>query len=90
MKNSSYGKSIQRYLELNSVPKIGDRYVDFAMNNQFGEKVQISDFDGEIVLLDFRTTKPESQQNKLQDAKQDLSMDFESLLGLLGLMALRI
>ena len=53
VKNSSYGKSIQRYLELNSVPKIGDRYVDFAMNNQFGEKVQISDFDGEIVLLDF-------------------------------------
>jgi len=53
IKKSSYGESINRYLELNMNPKIGDKYVDFSMTNDKGELINLSDFDGKLILLDF-------------------------------------
>jgi len=52
-KNSEYGKSISKYIELNKNPKIGEKYVDFEMENTNGEVEKISDFDNKIVLLEF-------------------------------------
>jgi peroxiredoxin len=53
LKKSSYGKSINRYLELNKNPQIGDKYVDFSMTNENGEMINLSDFNGKLILLDF-------------------------------------
>ena len=53
IKKSSYGESINRYLELNMNPKVGDKYVDFSMTNGKGELINLSDFDGKLILLDF-------------------------------------
>ena len=53
LKNSSYGESIKRFLELNRNPKVGDRYVDFSMPNQNGSITNFSDFEGKLLLLDF-------------------------------------
>jgi peroxiredoxin len=53
LKSSSYGKNINRYLELNKDLKIGDKYVNFAMTNENGEMINLSDFNGKLILLDF-------------------------------------
>lgn len=53
LKNSSYGQSIERFIELNKNPGIGDKYVDFSMTNQMGEIIKLSDFEGRLILLDF-------------------------------------
>ena len=34
-------------------PKVGDKYVDFSMTNGKGELINLSDFDGKLILLDF-------------------------------------
>ena len=52
-KNSAYGKSISKYIELNKNPKIGEKYVDFEMENTDGKIEKLSDFDDKIVLLEF-------------------------------------
>ena len=52
-KNSEYGKSILKYIELNKDPKIGEKYVDFEMQNTIGEIEKLSDFNDKIVLLEF-------------------------------------
>jgi peroxiredoxin len=53
IKKSSYGKSVKRFLDLNQNPQIGDKYVDFSMTNENGEMINLSDFDGKLILLDF-------------------------------------
>ncbi|WP_019037454.1 TlpA disulfide reductase family protein [Psychroflexus tropicus] len=53
VKNSVYGKSIKRFLELYKNPQIGDPYIDFSMTNENDELVKLSDFDGKLILLDF-------------------------------------
>ncbi len=53
IQNSSYGKSIQRYLELQNNLKVGDQYVDFSMKNLENEDVSLSDFEGQLILIDF-------------------------------------
>jgi peroxiredoxin len=53
LKSSSYGKSIQRFLELNKNPQIGDKYVDFSMTNEKDALIKLSDFEGKLLLLDF-------------------------------------
>jgi len=52
-KDSEYGKSISKYIELNKNPKVGEKYVDFEMENINGEMKKISDFNDKIVLLEF-------------------------------------
>lgn len=53
LKGSRYGQSIQRYLELQNNLKVGDTYVDFSMNNKDDEVVNLSDYEGNLILLDF-------------------------------------
>ncbi|MBL4561762.1 MAG: AhpC/TSA family protein [Labilibaculum sp.] len=52
-KNSEYGKSISKYIKLNKNPKIGDKYVDFEMENTKGAIEKLSNFNDKIVLLEF-------------------------------------
>ncbi|MGB5387553.1 MAG: AhpC/TSA family protein [Eudoraea sp.] len=52
-KNSEYGKRIAKYIELNKNPKIGEKYVDFEMEDTNGEVRKLSDFNGKLVLLEF-------------------------------------
>ncbi|WP_430409433.1 redoxin domain-containing protein [Kordia sp.] len=52
-KNSKFGKEIKRYLELNKALKIGDRFVDFESENQYGELKKLSELKGKVVLLEF-------------------------------------
>ncbi|MEZ4797997.1 MAG: AhpC/TSA family protein [Flavobacteriaceae bacterium] len=52
-KNSEYGKSISKYLELNKNPEIGDLYVDFEMKDTNGEVKKLSENLKKITLLEF-------------------------------------
>lgn len=53
MKNSSYGKSINSYLELNVNPKVGDKFVDFESTDTNDKTIKLSDIKAKAVLLDF-------------------------------------
>ncbi|MCK0137304.1 TlpA disulfide reductase family protein [Arenibacter sp. S6351L] len=50
---SIYGKEIARYLKLNVNPQIGDKYVDFELNNINGQKTKISDLRERYTLIEF-------------------------------------
>ncbi len=52
-KESYYGRKIERYIELNKEPKIGEQYVDFEMSNQNGSFKKLSEVNGKVVLLEF-------------------------------------
>ena len=52
-KNSEYGKSISKYLEINKNPSVGDKFIDFQMEDTSGKLKKLSDFKGKIVLLEF-------------------------------------
>tara|TARA_R110001606_G_scaffold398731_1_gene578539 strand:+ start:1417 stop:2406 length:990 start_codon:yes stop_codon:yes gene_type:complete len=52
-KNSEYGEKISKYIKLNKDPKIGERFVDFEMEDTNGELRRLSDFNGKLVLLEF-------------------------------------
>ncbi|MEM6846077.1 MAG: TlpA family protein disulfide reductase [Bacteroidota bacterium] len=52
-KNTEYGKSIAKYIELNKNPNIGENYVDFGMEDTNGETKKLSDLKGKLVLLEF-------------------------------------
>ena len=54
-KESEYGKRITAMLDLSDekAPKIGEKYVDFSMNNQIGIEKKLSDFNGKVILLEF-------------------------------------
>jgi peroxiredoxin len=53
LKNSTYGQSIKKYLSLNKEFRIGDKYVDFEMNDINGVKSKLSSFEGKVILLEF-------------------------------------
>ena len=53
VKNSTYGLSIKKYLSINKGLKIGDKYVDFEMNDVNGVRSKLSSFDGNVILLEF-------------------------------------
>ncbi len=50
---SIYGKEIVRYLKLNVDPQIGDKYVDFELNNVKGQKTKISELREKYTLIEF-------------------------------------
>lgn len=52
-KNTEYGEKIQRYIELNKEPKIGEKFADFEMANQNGILKKLSDVKGKVILLEF-------------------------------------
>lgn len=53
MQNTSYGKDVQQFIELNRNVKVGDHFVDFEQMNANGKKVKLSDIKGKYILLDF-------------------------------------
>ncbi|MFM9950696.1 MAG: redoxin domain-containing protein [Saprospiraceae bacterium] len=67
LKKSTYGKSISNFIYLNRSVKSGDKYVDFSQNDTQNKKVNLSDLDGKVILLEFwgswcdpcRQTNPE-------------------------------
>lgn len=52
-KNTTYGKNVFDFLSLNKSPKIGDKYIDFAQQNIESKVVNLSDFQGKTILLEF-------------------------------------
>lgn len=50
---SIYGKEIARYLKLNINPQIGDKYVDFELNNSMGQNTKISELRERYTLIEF-------------------------------------
>ncbi len=52
-KDTSYGRSITRYLHLNKNPQIGEKYIDFEQENIEGERVKFSSLKGQYTLIDF-------------------------------------
>ena len=50
---SIYGKEIARYLKLNVDPQIGDKYVDFELNNIKGQKTKVSELREKYTLIEF-------------------------------------
>lgn len=53
IKQSSYGKEIAKYIELNQNPAIGDSYIDFEMEDPEGNLKKLSDIDEKLILLEF-------------------------------------
>jgi peroxiredoxin len=53
VKNSNYGKSIKRYIELYADLKIGDKFANFESTDTDGKIVKLSDIKAKAVLLDF-------------------------------------
>ncbi len=52
-RNSEYGKEIAKYIELNKNPKIGEQFVDFEMSDPNGNFKRLSNYKGQIILLEF-------------------------------------
>lgn len=52
-RESHYGRKIERFIELNKEPKIGEKYIDFEMSNKKGSFKKLSDANGKVVLLEF-------------------------------------
>jgi peroxiredoxin len=53
IKQTEFGKEIANYIKLNKNPEIGDSYVDFEMEDPYGEIRRLSEFEGKLVLLEF-------------------------------------
>ncbi|WP_162927109.1 TlpA disulfide reductase family protein [Flavobacterium psychrotrophum] len=54
-KESVYGKRVLEFInsDVHKTPLIGDRYIDFAMNDQYGTQQRLSRFGGKVLLLEF-------------------------------------
>lgn len=52
-KETIYGKKVNKYLNLSKNPKIGEKFVDFKMENQDGELFSLSNHLGRVTLLEF-------------------------------------
>lgn len=51
--NTIYGQQVLDFLSVNVSPAIGDKYVDFEQQNNKGETVKLSGFNGKVILLEF-------------------------------------
>lgn len=52
-KKTVYGKLLDRYIELNKNPGVGDRFVDFTQEKVDGRTVRLSDMMGKYTLVEF-------------------------------------
>lgn len=52
-KNSEYGKSIAKYIQLNKNVGIGQKFVDFEMNDTNGKARKLSEYKDKVILLEF-------------------------------------
>lgn len=57
MKTNEYGISVQRYLEINDEPKIGEPYRDVTLMDRNGEMISISDIDAKFLLIEFWSSR---------------------------------
>ncbi len=48
-----YQEKIARYIALNQEPEVGERFVDFTMEDKDGNDRSLSEFQGKLVLLEF-------------------------------------
>jgi len=66
IQDSSFGKRIISFLNNDSIPKIGENYVDFELASPDGKQIKLSDLTGKITLLQFwaSTCNPSKAQNK--------------------------
>lgn len=53
IKNSAYGQAVKRFIAMPEIPKVGERFADFALPNVKGTQVKLSDFEGKYILVDF-------------------------------------
>ncbi|WNH10863.1 redoxin domain-containing protein [Thalassobellus suaedae] len=52
-KSSELGKVVSDYIKLNKNVKIGDHFIDFKMNDIYGNSKKLSTFKGKTILLEF-------------------------------------
>ncbi len=53
IRNTSYGRNVLEFITLNKNLKPGDKYVDFSQPNIAGKNINLSDYRGKVVLLEF-------------------------------------
>ncbi|MBP0903440.1 peroxiredoxin family protein [Mariniflexile gromovii] len=53
IKNSQVGIDISNFIQLYQNPKINEKYIDFELVNQNGEKIKLSEHLGKYILIDF-------------------------------------
>jgi len=53
VKSTDFGKKIFDFLSLNQNIKIGDKFVDFSQTDTSNKKINLSDFKGKVILLEF-------------------------------------
>ena len=53
IKESEYGKEISHFLSLPKKPKIGEKYVDFSLENTEGKELKLSDVNAKYTLVEF-------------------------------------
>ena len=53
IKSTYYGKKIFEFITLNKNIKIGEKYVNISQPDKYGKNINLSDFHGKIVLLEF-------------------------------------
>lgn len=52
-KTSTYGKRINKFINLNKAPKVGEKYIDLEITDSNGNNIKLSDIKGKAVLLEF-------------------------------------
>jgi thiol-disulfide isomerase/thioredoxin len=72
LQNSSFAKSIINFLN-DKVLKIGDNFIDFQAYNNQNEKVKLSDFKGNYILLDFTSYSCSPCRASVKELKEVLN-----------------
>lgn len=85
LKNSSYGQTINNYLD-KGIVKVGDTYRDIIGINQLGDTVQLSELPSKYTLLDFGAAycAPCAQS---ADELREIDTDFKKVVTILSVSA---